>query len=57
MIYWVLGIIAYLIIAALTYQFYMKKSESHETWEKIMLSLSWFALPPLWIIHKIHNMM
>lgn len=46
-------ILLYLILAFVAYKFVISKW-SHPMWEKVMLSLSWICIIPLWVIHKIH---
>ncbi len=52
---WIICILAYLIIAGLTYQFIVKKWDN-PTWENVMLSLAWICMIPLYGIHKLHNL-
>ena len=51
MIYWVIGIIVYLVIALLFFKKF--KWTNHPLWERIMLSLSWICAIPLYGIKKI----
>ena len=45
-------ILLYLIISFMTYKFIVSKWK-HPMWEKVMISLSWICVIPLWIIKKI----
>ena len=45
-------ILLYLIISFVTYKFVVSKW-NHPMWEKVMISLSWICIIPLWIIRKI----
>lgn len=47
-------VLVYLIIAFLSYKYIVSKW-NHETWEKIMISLSWICVIPLWFIYKINK--
>lgn len=49
-------ILVYLLIAVLTYFFYFKDDSSHTTFEKIWLSVFWFIIPILALIHKLNNL-
>lgn len=51
---WIIAIIAYLIIAGLTWQFIVKKWDN-PAWENIMISLSWICLIPLYGIRKLQE--
>ena len=54
MIYWVLGIIAYLVIGYFVYEKSMSKNDLPK-WQQIVLSfIGWPLLIPLWVIHKLH---
>ena len=54
MIIWIIAIVAYLIIAGLTWQFIVKKWDN-PAWENIMISLSWIYLIPLYGIKNYKN--
>ena len=49
-----IAVVIWLILSVITFFFYMKKQDNFKLWEKIMLSLSWFSILPLLLIHKIH---
>jgi len=51
---WIIAIVAYLIIAGLTWQFIVKKWDN-PAWENIMISLSWICLIPLYGIRKLQE--
>ena len=46
-------IVVYLLIAFIVYKKYMADAKQPE-WEKILLSIAWILLLPLWLIHKLH---
>ena len=54
MMYWIIGIIIYLIIAGFTYKKFVSKW-SNPKWEQIMFSIAWILLLPLYGIRKIHE--
>lgn len=51
---WIIAIVAYLIIAGMTWQFIVKKWDN-PAWENIMISLSWICLIPLYGIRKLQE--
>ena len=46
-------VLIYLVIAYLAYK-YIISEWKQPTWEKVMLSLSWILILPLWGIYKLH---
>lgn len=54
MLYWILGILIYLVIAYFTYNKIVSKWNNPK-WENIMISLSWICLLPLYGIRKIQE--
>lgn len=50
---WII-ILIYLIIAPLTYKFVVAKGDQ-PVWEKIMMSIGWPLLIPLYLIYWIHK--
>jgi hypothetical protein len=55
MIWWIIGIIAYLAIACFTYFKFTSKWESHTKLGQIYFSAVWILILPLFIIHWLHN--
>lgn len=47
-------VLLYLIIAFFAYKYVIVKWDN-KTWEKVLFSLFWIGIIPLWVIHKIHN--
>ena len=54
MIYWIIGIIVYLAIAGFTYNKFVSKWDNKK-WEKILFSLFWVGILPLYGVRKIHE--
>ena len=55
MIWWIIGIIAYIAIACFTYFKFTSKWESHTKLGQIYFSAVWILILPLFIIHWLHN--
>ena len=51
---WIAVVLVYLIIAWFAYDKFISKW-NHPTWEKIMISLSWICVLPLYGIRKIQE--
>ena len=49
----VLLVILYLIIAVLAYKYAIKDWNNKE-WEKVIFSLMWILVIPIWAIYKLH---
>lgn len=54
MIYWFIGIIAYILIAIFAYKKYISKIDTTK-FEKIWFSIFWITLLPLYCIRKIQE--
>ena len=52
--WWVIGILIYLIIGFFTYKFVVSKWNMPK-WEKIWTSLSWICIIPLYGVRKIQE--
>ena len=55
MIYWIIGVLVYLVIAYFAYAKIIKNWDGHSQFEKIYFSLIWILILPLYGIHWIHN--
>lgn len=55
MIYWIIGIIAYILIGVFSYKKYISKMDLTK-FEKIWFSVLWVTLLPLYGIRKIQEL-
>lgn len=53
MIWIIFGILAYIAGGIVSYKFFLNDVDT--TFEKIWFSIFWICLPPLYLIHYIHN--
>lgn len=54
MIYWIIGIVIYILIGIFAYKKYLSKMDD-STFNKIWLSVFWITLLPLYGIRKIQE--
>lgn len=53
--WWIIGIVVYIVIASFTYSLYTSKKD-YPKWEQVMIALSWICVLPVYGMRKLYDL-